>query len=155
MAYVDITTRTSADTNSSADINQLNDNIKYLKDISTPISLNMGGVLTTSSGLFKTVNGWTYEWYGPDMIIDKIVGVFKTVDTGGTQSKFKVIVDGTSAQTDYKNDGGTDDNYVNATLSTTPADLIISATDAIEIDFVEGSNADADTLTVFIYCKVA
>ena len=154
MAYVDITTRTSADTNSSADINQLNDNIVYLKNISTPITLNIGGTLSTSATAFKTTNGFTYEYYGSELTITDIRAVQGTADKGGTQGTVDVKIGGTTAQSSAVSLSASDDTHVQATLTGTADNLKIESGNSIEIDYVEGTNADAENLAVFIYCKV-
>lgn len=154
MAYVTIPTRTSADTNSSADINQLNDNIVYLKAIDTPIALSVGGTLATSSTLFKTTNGFTYTWYGDDLLIKDIRAVQGTADTGAGQGTLDIKVGGTTTLSSPSFLSASDDTYAQATLTGTPANLIITSGDAITLDYGQGTNGDAADLCVFIYCEV-
>jgi hypothetical protein len=154
MAYVEIPTRDSDNLNSSADINQLMANITFLKDVATPLTLNVGGVLVAGTGVFKIVNGFKYQYFGSSLTISSISGTTGTADTHATQGTFDVTIGGTSALATPKLFDDTDDVYVAATLSGTPANLLIESGDIIEINFVEGGNATAEDMCIMIYCKV-
>lgn len=129
----------------------LNDKIDGQK---TPIVLTMLGELSANSALFKATNGFTYTWHGSDVIIDDIRAVQGTADTGGSQGYIAVInISGTNCLSGNLTLSASDDTYVQGSLSSTSSNLEITNGDTIEVNYDDGTNADAEDLAVFIYVK--
>ena len=115
-----------------------------------PIVLNCSGVLATSNTLFKDSNRFTYHYHGSDLVVEEVWGVTSIADTGATQPTFGMFIEGRTIAS-ATSLSATDNTEVQVTI--TGDNLDIDDGDYIEVLFTQGTNADAEDLTVYIVCR--